>query len=218
MKHNKDAIHATLFGQPILHHTLLLWPNIGLKAIHLAMLLIEKGADMNGRNHKGETPLMIAANNGNELMVEFLVENGADISLNVVDNNGENLIDKVSAKLPKLIKKLITKNKNTIKQTQLERLLKDATSYFNINLIKFLMEQGANLNKIISEKNLIVSVLRSLKYSPIELSTVKDYFEFLLNYGVVCKLNKEEQQQFAKVLIGENPYVESNLPVPQPLG
>jgi len=47
---------------------------------------ISRGADVNGRNNRGQTPLHMAASRGHKEMVEILIENGADI--NATDNNG----------------------------------------------------------------------------------------------------------------------------------
>ena len=46
--------------------------------IDVLTLLVEYGADINHRNLKGETAVMIAAKNGHKNAVNFLVENGAD--------------------------------------------------------------------------------------------------------------------------------------------
>ena len=48
--------------------------------------LVEKGADVNGRNRDdGSTALMWAANNGHRSIVEYLVENGADVAIEAKD-------------------------------------------------------------------------------------------------------------------------------------
>lgn len=51
-----------------------------------AMLLIERGGDVNFRNQPGETPLMAAALRGDAVIVQALLERGADI--NAKDREG----------------------------------------------------------------------------------------------------------------------------------
>lgn len=48
--------------------------------------LLDKGADVNTRNHRGETPLISAAHGGHPETVELLLEKKANI--NAVDNEG----------------------------------------------------------------------------------------------------------------------------------
>ena len=67
----------------------------GLTALHLAAtmahedmvsLLIERGADVNSRDHAGSTPLHHAASGGNKAVVELLIAKGADV--NAKDSKG----------------------------------------------------------------------------------------------------------------------------------
>lgn len=51
-------------------------PSLGLDS---ANLLIDKGAEVNQANTKGETALMLAAGNGNEKMVKLLLKKNADV-------------------------------------------------------------------------------------------------------------------------------------------
>src|SRR3989442_14763611 len=48
--------------------------------VAVAELLIDRGADVNARDGSGFTPLALAANNKNDLMVVVLLEKGAQIS------------------------------------------------------------------------------------------------------------------------------------------
>jgi len=53
----------------------------------LLMSLIEFGADPNVQNFNGETPLHLAALNGNNSMVAFLIENGANVNAKNVEGS-----------------------------------------------------------------------------------------------------------------------------------
>lgn len=52
--------------------------------------LLEKGSDINARDHKGRTPLMHAAGNGGKDHLQPLLDAGADIG--AVDNDGHDAI------------------------------------------------------------------------------------------------------------------------------
>jgi len=47
---------------------------------NLVKLLVEYGADVNAKDHYGDTALMLAANAGHLNVVEFLVEHGANVN------------------------------------------------------------------------------------------------------------------------------------------
>lgn len=49
-------------------------------------LLLRNGADVNAKNHRGETPLHLAASDGEASRIRLLIESGADI--NAVDRHG----------------------------------------------------------------------------------------------------------------------------------
>jgi len=48
--------------------------------VEIAGYLVEKGADVNAKDYKGNTPLLLTCREGNLEMAELLVEKGADIS------------------------------------------------------------------------------------------------------------------------------------------
>lgn len=58
--------------------------------VDIAKLLIQKEADLNRRDERGETALMKAFLQGNLDMIELLLEKGADI--NIADNNNQTIL------------------------------------------------------------------------------------------------------------------------------
>lgn len=58
----------------------------------MVSLLFEAGADVNYQDSRGWTPVMIAAAQGYEDLVEFLLEHNAD--LNLKDKYGKKAVDK----------------------------------------------------------------------------------------------------------------------------
>ncbi|MDR1923934.1 MAG: ankyrin repeat domain-containing protein [Planctomycetaceae bacterium] len=62
-------------------------------SLEFVKYLVEKGADVNMKNTRGETPLFGAARSGKLAVVKYLIESGADVNLcvNAQDNFGHNL-------------------------------------------------------------------------------------------------------------------------------
>eukprot|EP00731_Ephydatia_muelleri_P014626 Em0008g346a len=101
----KAALHCAAIGGNIevLKTLLEFHPNLeiededGDKALHLcaysdesesAKLLIEAGADINSKNHKGASPIIIAAVKGNQSVLRLLATN-TNIKLNDQDSDGD---------------------------------------------------------------------------------------------------------------------------------
>jgi len=111
--------------------------------------LLDKGADINTRNHLGETALHLAAFGGHSETVELLLEKRADI--NAVDNEGNTaLILACCFKQTNVILVLLEKgadvgiaNKNGWNALKyLVRLAKENRDILNV------LEQGANMHGV----------------------------------------------------------------------
>lgn len=57
----------------------------------IAKLLVEYGADINAKDKKGDTPLILAAKSGNSLMLKMLLEAKADC--NIKNKRGKTMLD-----------------------------------------------------------------------------------------------------------------------------
>ena len=58
---------------------------------NVVKVLLSYGADINSRCRRDRTPLIIAANDGDTKLIQFLIDNGANIDL--VDRDGWNALD-----------------------------------------------------------------------------------------------------------------------------
>ena len=65
------------------------------RSLEVVKVLIDRGADVNAKDEKGETTLMYAARSGNLEVVKFLVDKGADV--NAKDSNGATALSIASA-------------------------------------------------------------------------------------------------------------------------
>lgn len=75
------SIRALLFGSCSCQYSISLKCNFFQKGhVELAMLLLERGANIEEVNDEGYTPLMEAAREGHEEMVALLLSQGADIN------------------------------------------------------------------------------------------------------------------------------------------
>jgi len=89
--------------------------------ISIIKLLIDNRANVNMVNSQGSTALHIAIHRGSMRTIKYLINNGNEINLNATDNKGNTLLHLA----------LITEFRSNTQR---------------INLIKFLVEKGANIN------------------------------------------------------------------------
>ena len=114
-----------------------------VNTVEYARLLLSSGADINAENYKGETLLHKAVSSRNTELVEFLLESGADCSIE--DDEGKTPFHFVltieDARL------LLKAGANINAQDDEDKtLLHQAASSCNVELIKFLLESGADCN------------------------------------------------------------------------
>lgn len=64
---------------------------IKVETLWKAEFLVEHGADINSRNLKGQTPIMVAADKTNSKIVKYLLDKGADTAIK--DNGGKTLLE-----------------------------------------------------------------------------------------------------------------------------
>jgi len=107
--------------------------------------LIEHGADVNKKGYCNEIPLIIAIENRNENMIEFLLDHGA-----IDESSNTEIISKAvenSINIP-TIQKLINHNIkiNECLKKDLSRSLKKAIKINDETLVKMLVNNGADVN------------------------------------------------------------------------
>ena len=121
----------------------------------MAKLLIAKGADVNIKTAKGDTPLMAACGSGKEEVARLLVSKGADVNAKSNDGNGAFtysisgiLSDRASTGLAEF---LLSKGANVDETPDTGPIagytcLMMAAGNKKPDLVKFLVKHGANVN------------------------------------------------------------------------
>jgi ankyrin repeat protein len=121
----------------------------GSGSIDAARTLLDGGANVNEKDKSGGTPLMRAALNGRSEMVLFLLNRGGDAK--ATNNRGETALTYVGTRCisPDAAKALMASATNA-KEEMHRALLNAATGPHDpvscLSLVKFLVENGADLN------------------------------------------------------------------------
>lgn len=120
-------------------------------AAQIIPILIHNGANINKKNHSGNTPLLHACKHNIDL-IDVFIENKAD--LNIVDKLGETVLFEI-VKNPNFVDKydmfdkLISAGANiNIRNNKCETVFLKACLTLNINLVKYLVKKGADLHAI----------------------------------------------------------------------
>lgn len=116
-------------------------------AIERVKNLLAKGADINGKDNKGKTPLMGACFWRKEEAVKFLLENGADV--NIQDNEGMTaLLWVCHRKRPEIVKLLLDAGADANHESTEGRTpLAQAAATGDVDTVKLLLDRGADANK-----------------------------------------------------------------------
>jgi FOG: Ankyrin repeat len=116
---------------------------------------LNHGADVNARNTKGLTALMMASERGNVEVVKLLLDKGADV--NAKGNNGSNALIMASAKgSAEVVKLLLDKGadvnaKSATKDLEYTALM-SALMINNIDIVRLLLDRGADINMKLKTK------------------------------------------------------------------
>ncbi len=150
----------------------------------IVQLLLEHGADVNGRDRSGATPLMGAADFGHEDIARLLLKQGADINAQSTDLcRGIALIaacfySKQVSMVKLLLQNGADPNKQGLDTTATnESALSKASSWDqNLDVVRLLLENGANVNigsgealKVASRRGQQAIVQLLLKYGAREI-------------------------------------------------
>lgn len=111
-----------------------------------ALLLIERGVEINSKDKEGRTPLSWAVMKGDNAVVQLLIERGADI--NSKDNWGETSLSWAVMKGYKSIVQLLVERKVEIESRNIwgETPLSQAAGNGHEAIIQLLIERGAEVN------------------------------------------------------------------------
>ena len=164
------------------------------KQMDIAKLLIERGADLNKITNSGDSPLDLAARNGDLEMVKLLVENGANIEKEY--QRAHQPLHKASLNGHlEVVKYLIGKGAK-INDPSNEGLfvspLHEAVKGGHFNVVEYLVDNGADINATNLAKDKPIHTMINLNIKP-------DYTKiafFLMRKGLEDETFKEEEARY----------------------
>ena len=159
------------------------------------LLLLNKNADINGKNLKGETALMIAFKTGNTKNAMILIDRGADIL--GIDNKGEDIIDIIIKNgLSSALEALIDRGINIIEfHINKEPRLITAAKYSNKEIMQKLLDFGVDIDETFEGET---AVMFALKTGNIE------NLLFLIDRGADIKLENNKAEDLIDIVIKQD--------------
>ena len=138
-------------------------------------MLIENGADVNRQNDSGETALILACEQGDEKLAQYLIENGANV--NVSKSRGTTPLSIALDNKNMGLAKLLINSHADIDFEQFPIVIKSN----DYEMVKIFLEKGADPNK----KYVYYDPYKLRPYSitPIEMATSTEIKELLREYG-----------------------------------
>ncbi|WP_113913303.1 ankyrin repeat domain-containing protein [Roseovarius dicentrarchi] len=110
----------------------------------LADLMLQHGAEISARDHRGWTPLIWASIKGYKHIVEYLVERGAD--LHICSDDGWNAVTGAFFKQHTAIVDFLTENGASFGRKFKEAALLSAYDHGSLDIVRFLIADGVNVN------------------------------------------------------------------------
>lgn len=178
------------------------WPVFTPALESIVILLLEKGVNINAIDHSGNAALHIAAKNGNETIVEILLDKRAEInSQNTCAfagclTNYTPLMSAIRADRVNVVKIFLKRDANVNAMTQCgTTALHLAAERGNIPIVEALLEKNANIN-----------AQNALDETPLILAASRGYnqvVKILLLFGANPKLKDYRGKKVNPKLIGE---------------
>lgn len=205
--HAKDEIENTLLHLVAARGSIHAQHSIRLKGIssvevnlYLAKILIERGLDVNSVNRFNQTPLHLAIERQNLLVIDHLISCGSNV--NLVDANGNSPLHILSGALQnwddkdqlesllKVARKLLEKNANVnVQNRNLCTPLHYAAGESNFELVKLFLENEAD----VGVKNHFGGIPLNKAASGADLKTIK----LLVDYG--SDVNHTDEENLAPI-------------------
>lgn len=144
------------------------------------VLVVGKGLDVNLRDKKKRTPLIMAASNGHNSVAEFLIGKGAQV--NARDSDGQTALLYASKRSLNETAKLLLKNGAEVNVQSRKKgitALMRAAGWGNVELVQLLLEHGADANltdnfgktaKVVAQKRGNTDVVDLLPDPPVQES------------------------------------------------
>lgn len=154
-------------GVPLLHFAIDKYPA-------MANLFIDNNT-INQRDMEGKTPLILASQKSHEIIVKALLDKGADVNLS--DNYGNICLHSDGSNRPsiEIMQLLLDKGADINKQNNVGNTpIHHAAISGNLNSIKFLESQGANLNIFNNKDQCALTIIFDHSaFQPCQLNHIK---------------------------------------------